>query len=297
VLKHHPRYLPERLVVFAVNRLAEPTKAGADERRAAGDDAKAESDKLRHDTIVMSRVNGAVAGTPFFVALLPAYLSFLWAQARMVMRIAALHGRDPTAPGMAAEILVLRGIYPDTESAQHVLDHLDEKPSKAERRRDRLAAWVFLVRRILILAAFTSASNPDDEKRSRLRQGLLLVGAGVIWIITCLLPLTFMILMSWSCETSSRQIGKLATGYYGEPPEEPSGTRLQRIKAGLKPDPGRGARRWVRWTLLAVSIGVPLAFVALGVSKRFQGVTWVHMVGALAGLALVIAMIAAMRRR
>jgi hypothetical protein len=155
---------------------------------------------------------------------------------------------------------------------------------------------VFLVRRVLILAAFTSASNPDDGKPpSRLKQGLGILAAGGIWILTCVMPITFMILMSWSCESSTRQIGSIAIGYYGEPPEEPSGTRLQKIKAGLRPDPGRGGRRFVRWGLLAVSVGVPVTFLALSVNRNLSSVHWLHVVGALAGLSLVIAF--AMSRR
>ena len=290
LLKHHPRHLPERLVVYAVKHLAEPTKAWAEERKAEGVTAAADSERIRQDTIVLSRVNGAVAGTPFFIALLPAYLSFLWAQARLVMRIAALHGRDPTAPGMAAEVLTLRGVYPTVAEAQHALDHIGDE-QKPGGHRDRVAAWAFLVRRVLILAAFTSASNPDDGKPpSRLRQGLGIVAGCGIWLLTCVVPITFMILMSWSCESSSRQIGTIAIGYYGEaPPDEPAGTRLQRIKAGMRPDPGRGERRIVRWILLVLSVGVPLAFVALAVNRNLSDVRWLHVVGALAGLSFVIA--------
>ena len=267
LLKHHPRHLPERLVVYAVTRLAEPTKGWAAERLAEGVDPEEESARIKQDTVVLSRVNGAVAGTPFFIALLPAYLSFLWAQARLVMRIAALHGRDPTEPRMAAEVLTLRGVYPSVDEAQHALDHIGEEPKDAG-RRDRMAAWVFLVRRVLILAAFTSASNPDDgdAKPSKLRQGLGIVAAAGIWLMTCVIPVTFMILMSWSCESSSRQIGSIAMGYYGEAPDEPSGTRLQRIRAELRPDPGRGGRRFVRWGLLILSVGVPV--IAFGMTRR-----------------------------
>jgi hypothetical protein len=40
----------------------------------------------------MARINGALSGTPFFLAMIPRYLSYLRQEARMWMQIAALHG-------------------------------------------------------------------------------------------------------------------------------------------------------------------------------------------------------------
>ncbi len=42
-----------------------------------------------------ARIDGAVAGTPFLIALVPGYLAFLWQEGRMERRIAALYGHDP----------------------------------------------------------------------------------------------------------------------------------------------------------------------------------------------------------
>jgi len=201
-LRRHPRELPERLLVLAVGRQGPEAKAWAQERLAQGAQPLAESDRLRRATLIVSRGDGAVSGTPFFIALVPAYVAFLWAQARMVLRIAALHGHDPTDPRVAAELLALRGVYPSVPEAAAALERMGKEPVPATRRA-RFLSWVDMVKRILVLAAFTSANNPD-EKPGRRHQVVMVVIGGAIWAVTWIIPVTFMILMAWSCDTSTR---------------------------------------------------------------------------------------------
>jgi hypothetical protein len=279
LLRHHPRYLPERLVVFAVEHLAEPTREWAKSHSAS------DSDGIKRDTVMVSRVDGAVSGTPFFIALVPAYVAFLWAQARMVMRIAALHGRDPTAPGMAAELLALRGVYPSVAEASEALERIGTGAPPA-RRRDRVIAWAFLVRRILVLAAFMESSDPE-EKPSRVGQALALAAAGVIWLLTWVFPISFMIVMSWACESSTRSLGSLAIDYYSHT-DLHSARRLERSR--IRRDPGSERRRVIRTILLALSLAIPLVLIAFAVSKPFHGVGWLQLVAPLAGLSVVIAL-------
>ena len=46
----------------------------------------------------IARLQGMVAGTPFYLALVPGYMNYLWQEARMNLRLAALYGRDPGHP-------------------------------------------------------------------------------------------------------------------------------------------------------------------------------------------------------
>jgi hypothetical protein len=290
-LRRHPRDLPERLVVLAVGRQGEPAKAWAQKRLQDGATPREESDRLRRSTLVVSRVDGAISGTPFFVALVPAYVAFLWAQTRMVLRIAALHGRDPTDPRIAAELLALRGVYPSVDEAQAALDRIGKAP--AERgRRDRVRTWAFMVRRILVLAAFTSGSNPDEHP-ARWRQAITLVAAAAIWIVTCLLPVTFMILMAWSCETSTRQLGGLALEFdSGEGVQE----RRRFQRPHLPPEAHRGRRQFVRWLLLVLSIALPVALLVFSVAQRDALPDTGRAVASLVGLSLVIVLAVLLRR-
>src|SRR5215831_4680187 len=69
------------------------------------------SERLPARAVHLCRVQGAIPGTPFLIALIPAYVAVLWERARLLMRIAALHGRDPGTHQVAAEILAPRRIY------------------------------------------------------------------------------------------------------------------------------------------------------------------------------------------
>jgi len=69
----------------------------------------------RRRTISTARIDGAVAGTPFFIALVPAYIAFLRQEVRFHLRVAALYGHDPADPRVAGDFLVLRGVHTDAE--------------------------------------------------------------------------------------------------------------------------------------------------------------------------------------
>lgn len=294
ILRSHPRHLPERLVLLAVGRQGAPAKEWASERLAKGVEPREASERLRASTVIESRLHGTVAGTPFFVALVPAYVTFLWVQAQMVLRIAALQGRDPTDPALAAEVLVLRGVYRSIPEAQEALDSIGEEPPETG-RRGRIAAWVDLVKRILILAAFTSASNPDEQPGRARQAGTFVLGVGM-WVVTFVMPVTFMILMAWSCASSTRQLGAIALEYYsGKAVDD-----VRSIKAVLRmhqQDPARGRRRFVRWLLLSLSVAVPIGFLAVTVSKGDAVSDGGRAIAALIALSLVIAAAVVLRRR
>src|SRR5438105_186065 len=102
-----PEHVAERLTLFAAQSLGEPSRAWAEATPAArpGVSAAELGEELRIQSAHIARVDGAVAGTPFFIALVPGYVNYLWQEARMTLRIAALHGRDPTALSTASEML------------------------------------------------------------------------------------------------------------------------------------------------------------------------------------------------
>jgi hypothetical protein len=290
-LRGHPRELPERLILLAVGRQGPEAKAWAQGRLAQGAQPLAESDRLRRATLIVSRADGAVSGTPFFIALVPAYVAFLWAQARMVLRIAALHGHDPTGPHVAAELLALRGVYPSVPEAASALERMGKEPVPATRRA-RFLSWVDMVKRILVLAAFTSASNPD-EKPGRRRQVVMVVIGGAIWAVTWIIPVTFMILMAWSCDTSTRQLGAIALEYYsGEPVHDARGVRVFKTA----PEPGSGRRAFISWSLVILATVIPVGLLVVSVSQGDALSDTARAVAALLGLSLVISLAMIARR-
>src|SRR5437016_2605898 len=123
IVYRDPEHVPERLTLKAVQRLGEPSLRWADEAlavRPAADPAVL-GDDLRRQSAHVARIDGAIAGTPFFIALVPGYLGYLWQEALMVLRIAALHGRDPRELRAAAELLALRGVHPTVDAAEAAL--------------------------------------------------------------------------------------------------------------------------------------------------------------------------------
>jgi len=301
ILRRHPAQLPERLMLFAVQRLGEPTRAWGERVRAHAD-ARELADRCAaelHATTIASRIDGAVAGTPFFVALVPAYVTFLWTQARMVLRIAALQGRDTTDPAIVAELLALRGVHPSVEAAAGALAHLDEQPPAAHGWREQGVAWFELVRRILILAAFAGPHSPDEPRQSRLRQVVFTAIGVLIWLGTYAFPVTFMLVLAWGCNNSTRQLGAVALDYYGvearADPAAPPDSRLARARRQLARVREPRALLWS--AAIALTVAVPLVLIALAVGKRDHAGAWVSLVAPIAGLALVLVLATRTRTR
>jgi hypothetical protein len=239
--------------------------------------------------VKLARDDGAVAGTPFFVALVPGYMSYLWQEARMGLRTAALFGRDPALMRTAAEVLVLRGVHPTVEEAETALRAVADKPPHVAARRS-LRTWVTAVRYVLIFGGFLGPPSPEEKPsgvRVRVRAvGGLLLGFA-IWATTWVVPLTFMIAMAWGCETHCRQLGLRTLALYGGD----SATSREAVEqARRRNDAGRTKRQVLRSTALGLSVAIPVGFVAYANHVRQDtGITWIAATGALVALSLVIA--------
>jgi hypothetical protein len=291
VVRRDPYHLPENLILLAQERLAAPSLEWGDRTREAHPDTDTGelAEQMRTEAAHFSRTNGALAGTPFLIALVPAYVSVLWEQARMVMRIAALYGRDPRDPAFASEMLALRGLYETPAAAQEGLTKLGSAPPTAgQGTRATLGSWVRLVHRVLILAGFLSGPEDDEgHKKHWIIRSLSMALGFAIYLITWILPVTFMIMMSWGCEQQTRTLGDRAILFYGE---EPLQTRR-----GLKParmeihDPHAARRTIVRILLLVISLWIPLLLVTIAVAHPVGYSTLVSIAGFI-GLAVVIAL-------
>src|SRR5438477_5849046 len=92
-----PEHVAERLALFGSERLGDPSLEWADRvRRERPDESRAViAEEVRIQTAQVARIDGAVSGTPFLIALVPGYLAYLWQEGIMERRIAALYGGDP----------------------------------------------------------------------------------------------------------------------------------------------------------------------------------------------------------
>ena len=294
VVYRDPEHVAERLTLYACQHLAEPARAWADaELQARPDVPRAEiADEIRTHSARVARIDGAVAGTPFYVALVPGYLAYLWQEGSMTMRMAALYGADPAALRTQAELLALRGVHPTAETAEKALIEARDTPAppKPETRRP-LRTWVRSVRALLVFGGFLSLPAEENERarirHPRLRTVAGLVVAGAIWLVTWVMPVTFMIAMAWACESHTRQLGRRVLARY----DGKAASAQEAIAAANRhEDRGHDRRQIVRTVALTLSVAVPIGFVAYADHVRQStGINWLGALGALVALSVVIA--------
>ena len=288
-----PEHVAERLTLFAVARLADASREWAQSvRTARADTPRAQiSEELRVQTAQVARIDGAISGTPFLIALVPGYLTYLYQEMRMTLRIAALYGRDPRQLRTASEMLALRRVHPNIEDAEAALRTVQNAamPDRPTQRRS-LRTWVDSGYRLLVFGGFLSpsaAEPPKERTLDRIRAVLSFLLAVGIWVMTWVLPFTFMIMMAWGCETHARQLGRRTLVYYdGEAASVSAAITL----AKRRRDRGHDKRAVLRAIALFLSVAVPIAFVALvNHYRQTVGFNWVVALGALVAVSLVIA--------
>jgi hypothetical protein len=294
---YDPAHIPERLTIYAVDKQADSARAWAQRAREAAPETPVAvlADAQRRRTVGTARIDGAVAGTPFFIALVPAYIAFLSQEVRFHLRAAALYGEDPADPGIAADFLVLRGVHKDNESALAQLDVVRANPLPPHRERTPLKSWYQAVVSILILAGFMRAPEENGPTRLTVGQKVLraarfVVAAG-IWILTWVVPVTFMIVMSWACESDARRFGRRVMTRYAD---EGADIAVAMARADRRAG-GNRAVTVARAALVVLSVALPLTLIASTV-RAGSGPLGIHLpeaAGALAALALVIGVSAA----
>jgi hypothetical protein len=294
-----PAHVAERLTLYGGERLSEESIAWAARVREERPDVPLGviAEEVRTQTAQTARINGAVSGTPFLIALVPGYLAYLWQEGVMERRMAALYGRDPRELEISATILLLRGVHRTVEDAQTALVAVRDAPlpEKPTERRP-LRVWVRSIYMLLIFGGFLSAPSDESEREGHWRMKAavgLLVGAG-IWAITWVLPVSFMIAMAWGCESHARSLGHRTMRFYGgeEALAEAAGGD------GGDEDGGRTRRDVLRGALLALSVIVPIGFIAYADHVRQStGINWLGALGALVAASLVIATTVIARRR
>jgi hypothetical protein len=294
VVHRDPEHVSERLTLLAVDRIAdESTQWAQAARRNRPDTSPAEiAEELRLKSAQIARIDGAISGTPFFIALIPGYVSYLWQEMRMTMRTAALYGRDLRALSTAAEMLALRGVHPSVESAEAALVAVKETPMpERPTQRRSLRTWVHSVYLVLVLGGFLSPSAAKPPKQGwldRLRSVATALLGVAIWLMTWVFPVTFMVLMAWGCETHARELGRRALVFYDG---EAASVNAAISIAERRRDRGHDKRTVLRGVALFLSLAIPLAFIAyVNHVRKTVGFNWLGALGALVALSVVIAM-------
>lgn len=275
-LRSDPARAPETFVIYAVAALGGTVHRDMHRLRELRPDASlAElSSDIATSAARRAAVEGAVSGAPLYLALVPAYVTMLMEQARMVLRIAALHGWPPDDARAAAELLTLTGVYGSPESARRAIDA--KLASTGHQARPHGHGWIGLARSLLVLAGFIEPKELRTP-RGRLKGAIAAIVAAVVWAATWILPLTFVLLMAWSCESATDKLSGRALRRYGEP------------AAASHWSPGRG-RLWALAVLGSAALPAALLFAAA--QWHPLGIGFVHVLVPLAGIALVLGVFA-----
>ena len=85
--------------------------------------------KRRHATL--ARFEGAATGVGGIFTAVPDLVLLAWIQSRLVFFVAAAYGFDPHDPMRPAELLVLRDLYPDPQTARQALDGIGKTVAEA----------------------------------------------------------------------------------------------------------------------------------------------------------------------
>ena len=143
-LRADPVRAPEYVALAASDKHAPAAAAWAAEKRgrlAVGGPELARMAKRRHATL--ARFEGAATGVGGIFTAVPDIVLLAWIQSRLVFFVAAAYGFDPHDPMRPAELLVLRDLYPDPQTARHALDGIGKTVaeayvgSKVERGREQ----------------------------------------------------------------------------------------------------------------------------------------------------------------
>ena len=288
-----PEHVPERLLLRVTDRVAEPCLEWAQKAKAGSGDVSDAATREYWRTVHVARMNGAVAGTPFFIALVPAYLVFLEQEYRLFLKLAALAGRDPADLAVAADFLVMRGVHKTQAESLAALELVKDTPAKPPTDRRPVKYWYQSVMTILVYAGFLSAPDPDAKKESgfvaRLKMLLGLAFAGVIWMLTWIFPLTFMMLMSWNCERDARKLGQSSLELWGLDGTAKL-TRAEKKQRRREMSWRERAFNLLRGLLLLATLTVPFYLIGGAIVGGRWSLNWnvPAAAGALAAVALVV---------
>jgi EcsC protein family len=131
-LRDDPLRAPEHIALAAAEHHAPAAAAWAAEKRgryAVGNRELAVMAKRRHATL--ARFGGAATGVGGLLTVVPDLVLLAWIQSRLVFFMAAAYGYDPHDPMRPAELLVLRDLYPDPQTARQALDGIGRTVAEA----------------------------------------------------------------------------------------------------------------------------------------------------------------------
>ncbi|WP_418960613.1 MFS transporter [Streptomyces tritici] len=266
-----PGHLPELLADFAVRRNGPAVPKTVARLRREHPDATEQELRARVVASGRRRVvsEGALVGGPFIVLVPFAFCAALLSQARTILELAALDGRDPTDGTRAAELLVLQGVYEDVGQARAALVRTAPAVGAPVRRRRWTALWGITVRMARLLGVITPSEEDQGEggrvRRAAVRTWRWLLLA-VVFLVGLVAPLVWLPYMAVSYRRADARLTKRVLAYYfgdGAAVQRPSVSRAA-------PEAVAAAFR----ALLSLLVPIALAVVTFLTGLRIADSSW-----------------------
>ncbi len=275
-----PQHMPEHIAVWSLAHFGPRAEAAVEKLRREHPDAT--RDELERRVIdrqtKVAMTEGAFVGGPFIVLMAVGFCAALLAQAQMVFALAAVSGRDPKDEMRLADLLVLLGAYPSTETANAALAAMTRDPKLHEGGKlPRGTRWSTIMRMAYLLEVLGTS-----EDRSRLRATLGWIGVGVLFVVGFALPLVWVPYMAYSSRKFTVRLGQRTREYYSAAHTGDAGVvvrRRQTVQIGGAVALGR--------TMLLVLAPIVVALVALLTGFSFGNGSWVDSGLLLIGLSLL----------
>ena len=230
---------------------------------------------LRRSTQVARR-GGIVTGSSFYVGMVPAIVMIYCEQIVLVLRIAAVFGREPSDPVRAAEVLHLQGRYPSVQEAARALQTAGNTDGGGEAPPE-LKGLAQIVRQVPSMLGLR-------VRRFRARSVLDKVVAAAE-VASYFVPIISIPVWAFANAHASRRLGRAAIDFYSHTTRQLGDMPL----LGLPPRPEPRIRRLLIGTAvpLAVAMGILFALLPLGPSQH--GLRWAGLAIGEAILALTFA--------
>jgi hypothetical protein len=265
-LRHDPKHAPETAVLHALPQLAPHVEKWWSRtlRRRSSDPPERLARRVLRRSTGVARRGGLITGSSFYVGMVPAMAMIYCEQLVVVLRLAAVYGRDPMDPIRAAEILVIQGRYPTIEDAAAALGNAG---STAENRR--LTANTHTI--FNIVRQLPSMIGLRIRKFTRSPFDLVVTSAE---IASYLVPVISLPVWAFASARATRRLGRAAINFYSRPATD----LAPDTEFVLPPRPAIRTRRIVIGSVvpLAVALGVLFSLLPLGTHR--PGIRWIGLV-------------------
>ncbi|WP_380281829.1 hypothetical protein [Kitasatospora purpeofusca] len=280
-MRAHPARMPELLAVFAVRHRGPRAARRVAELRAAHPDASERDlaeravDRARR----VSQSEGAFVAGPFLWMAPFAFCTALLAQGQLLLELAALAGKDPTARARAPELLVLQAAHPDLAAAERAL--AAGPPPGAERSgpTGRFRGFGSLLWRMARLLGLTSEGVVPPPSRWRTAGEWALLA--LVLLVGVVAPLIWLPYMAFSYNRATDRLAARALAFhFGGGPADRPGPRPARTDPGVVAAAGRA--------VLALFVPIAAVGVLLVADIRLADSRWPVLALVLIGLSVLV---------